>query len=89
MFQKLKEAYGDKMNIVNVPEMDGFAGGDNVATMTIDGADNVKTLKGSYVELARAFQVDRLGSVTSQKIAAVISGAIVQRPILAYMVKGI
>lgn len=89
VFQKLKEAYGDGINLVNVPEMDGFASGDNVAVLTIDAIDNIKTIKGSYVELARTFQVDRIGSVTSQKIASGISGCIVQRPLLTYMVKGI
>lgn len=86
---KLKEQYGDGINLVNVPELDGFASGDNCAWISIDGADNVETIKGSYVELARTFQIDRLGSVSSQKIASAISGGIVQRPMFAYMVKGI
>lgn len=89
VFQKLKEVYGDSINLVNVPEMDGFAGGDNIMTITIDADDNVKTIKASYVELARTYPVDRIGSLTSQKIAAAISGAVLQRPVMAIRVKGI
>lgn len=89
VYAKIKEQYGDKVKVVNIPELDGFASGDNCAFISIDGEDGVETLKGSYVELMRAFQIDRKGSYTSQKLASAISGGIIQRPLFTYMIKGI
>lgn len=86
---KLKENYGDKLKLFPIPQMNGYASGDNIMMMIIDATDNTQTAKGGFTELARAFQIDRKGSYTSQKIAFAISGCVVQRPTLVYTAKGI
>lgn len=62
---------------------------DNIMMILLDADDSIPTAKGSYMELARVYQIDKLGSATSQKIVSSISGNITQRPILVCRAKGI
>lgn len=94
--EKIKAAYGNKIEIVGVPEMNNYAGsttkkknGENMAIVSINAGDGVSTYKSSYIELARFFEINRMGSVMGQKIVSALSGCIVNRPVLVAKFKGL
>lgn len=87
---KLKEEFADTLKLFAIPQMDNYDNNiDNIMMLIIDADDDIPTAKGSYMELARAYQIDRLGSTISQKIVSSISGNITQRPILIGRARGI
>lgn len=77
---KLKETYGDKLEIVAVPQLNSADSSSDCfyALFDMEGADS--TLLNGYVEMARAYPLFTKDSVVSQKISAATAGCIVQYP---------
>ncbi len=85
---KLKEAYGNKLEIVAVPQFnDADSSSDVFYLVLIPG--NRETVLNSYVEMARAYPLFVKDSVTSQKISAATSGCVVQYPMFIVRYNGI
>lgn len=75
----LKETYGDKLEIVAIPEFDDADSSSDVFyLMYREGGFDVAI--NSYVEMARAYPLFVKDSVVSQKISAATSGCIIQYP---------
>lgn len=75
----LKETYGDKLEIVAIPEFDNADSSSDVFyLMYREGGFDVAI--NSYVEMARAYPLFVKDSVVSQKISAATSGCIIQYP---------
>ena len=85
---KLKEAFGDKLEIVSVPQFNAANSGDDVFYLSLK-SDEVETFLNSYVEMARAYPIFIKDSTTSQKISAATSGCITQLPAFVVRCTGI
>lgn len=86
--EKLKENFGDGIEIISVPQLASANSGANVFYLTIEG-DGTPTILNSYIEMARVYPVFIKDSVTSQKISAATSGCVVQLPSLVVRVTGV
>lgn len=77
---KLKETYGDKLEIVPVPQLNSADSSSDCFYLMFDmeGADS--TLLNGYVEMARAYPLFTKDSVVSQKLSGATAGCIVQYP---------
>lgn len=86
--KKIRENFGEGVEIISVPQMASANSGANVFYLTIE-ADGSSTLLNSYVEMARAFPIFQKDGVVSQKISAATSGCVAQYPILITRVTGV
>lgn len=84
----LKEMYGDKLEIVSVPQFDNAYSNSDVFYL-VYSEDDMPTILNSYVEMARAYPLTVQDSVISQKISAATSGCIVQYPMFIARFNGI
>lgn len=85
---KLKEAYGDKLEIVAVPQFNNADSSSDVFYLILIPG-NRETALNSYVEMARAYPIFVKDSVVSQKISAATSGCVVQYPMFIARYNGI
>lgn len=76
---KLKETFGDKLEIISVPQLNNADSNSDCFYLIFDGA-GAPTLLNSYVEMAKAYPIYQKDSVVSQKISGATSGCIVQYP---------
>ena len=76
----LRETYGDKLEIVAVPQFNMADSASDVFYVIFDMRDGAATILNSYIEMARAYPVFTKDSIVSQKISAATSGAVVQYP---------
>lgn len=76
----LKETYGDRMEIIAVPQFNNADSNSDVFYIIFDLGDRTPTLLNSYVEMAKAYPIFQKDSVVSQKLSAATSGCIVQYP---------
>lgn len=83
----LKEQYGDKIEIVPVPQFNNANSASDVFYLIYVG--EVPTILNSYVEMAKAYPIYQKDSVVSQKISAATSGCVVQYPMFIARVTGI
>lgn len=86
--KKIRENFGEGVEIISVPQMASANSGANVFYLTIE-ADGSSTLLNSYVEMARAYPIFQKDGVVSQKISAATSGCVAQYPILITRVTGV
>lgn len=86
--KKIKENFGDNIEIIVVPQLAGANSSANVFYLMIEG-DGVPTILNSYIEMARVYPIFIKDSVTSQKISAATSGCVVQLPSLVVRVTGV
>lgn len=86
--QKLKETYGEALEIVSVPQFNGADSSSDVFYLALIPA-SMDTVLNSYVEMARAYPIFQKDSVVSQKISGATSGAIVQYPMFIVRYNGI
>ncbi|MBR2771619.1 MAG: DUF2184 domain-containing protein [Bacteroidales bacterium] len=77
---KLKETYGDKVEIVAVPQLNSADSNSDCFYVIFDMEGEHSTLINSYIEMARAYPLFTKDSVVSQKISAATSGCVVQYP---------
>lgn len=75
----LKETYGDKLEIVSVPEFDNADSNSDVFYLMYR-ENGFEVAINSYVEMARAYPIFTKDSVVSQKISAATSGCVIQYP---------
>lgn len=75
----LKETYGDKLEIVAIPEFDDADSSSDVFYLMYRES-GFEVAINSYVEMARAYPLFVKDSTTSQKISGATSGCIVQYP---------
>ena len=75
----LKETYGDKLEIVSVPEFDDADSSSDVFYLMYREA-GFEVAINSYVEMARAYPLFVRDSEVSQKISGATSGCIIQYP---------
>lgn len=75
----LKETYGDRLEVVAVPQFNNADSASDVFYMVYKEG-GYETIINSYVEMARAYPLFVKDSVVSQKISAATSGCIVQYP---------
>ena len=80
--ETISKAYGGKVEIFGIPEMNGYDSGKDIAIIMIDYGDGVPTAKGSYIELARFFDIFQHGHSMDQVIVSALTGCIVNRPML-------
>ena len=85
---KLKEKYGDKLEIVSVPQFNSADSSSDVFYLVVRPAGK-DTILHSYVELARAYPVEVHSSEVYQKISGATSGCIVQYPVFVVRYNGI
>lgn len=76
----LKETYGDRMEIVAVPQFNNADSNSDVFYIIFDLGDRTPSILNSYVEMAKAYPIFQKDSVVSQKISGATSGCIVQYP---------
>lgn len=86
--KKIKENFGDAIDIITVPQLKDANSSANVFYLIIDG-DGVPTILNSYIEMARVYPIFVKDSVTSQKISAATSGCVVQLPALVVRYTGV
>lgn len=86
--RKLKETYGDMLEIIPVPQFNSADSDSDVFYLIYDDGSNA-TVLNSYVEMARAYPLFVQDSQVSQKISAATSGCIVQYPIFIVRYNGI
>lgn len=84
----LKETYGDKIEIVSVPQFHNADSNSDVMYV-IYREQGFETVINSYVEMARTYPVFTKDSTTSQKISAATSGCIVQYPLFIVRYNGL
>ena len=84
----LRETYGDRLEIVAVPQFNKANSSANVFYMIYEEA-GYETIINSYVEMARAYPLFVKDSVVSQKISAATSGCIVLYPMFVTRYTGI
>lgn len=84
----LKETYGDKLEIVGVPQFHNADSSSDVFYL-IYRENGYETILNSYVEMARAYPLFVKDSVVEQKISAATSGAIVQYPMFIVRYNGL
>ena len=84
----LQETYGDRLEIVSVPQFSNANSGADVFYLIYEEA-GYETIINSYVEMARAYPLFVKDSVVSQKISAATSGCIVQYPMFITRYSGI
>lgn len=76
----LKENYGDKLEIIAVPQFNNADSNSDVFYVEFDMEGSTPTLLNSYVEMAKAYPIFQKDSVVSQKLSGATSGCIVQYP---------
>lgn len=86
--KKIRENFGESVEIISVPQMASANSGANVFYLVIE-ADGNATILNSYVEMARAYPIFQKDSVVSQKISAATSGCVVQVPMMVTRVTGV
>ena len=86
--KKIRENFGDSVEIISVPQMASANSGANVFYLVIEAEGN-ETILNSYIEMARAYPIFQKDSVVSQKISAATSGCVVQMPMLITRVTGV
>lgn len=84
----LEETYGNRLEIVSVPQFDNADSDSNVFYM-IYKEDGYETIINSYVEMARVYPLFVKDSTVSQKISGATSGAVVQYPMFVVRYNGI
>lgn len=84
----LKETYGDKLEIVGVPQFTNADSSSDVFYL-IYRENGYETILNSYVEMARAYPLFVKDSVVEQKISAATSGAVVQYPMFVVRYNGL
>lgn len=84
----LKESYGDKIEIVSVPQFHNADSNSDVMYV-IYREQGYETVINSYVEMARTYPIFTKDSTTSQKISAATSGCIVQYPLFIVRYNGL
>ena len=84
----LQETYGDRLEIVSVPQFSNANSNADVFYLIYEEA-GYETIINSYVEMARAYPLFTKDSTVSQKISAATSGCIVQYPMFVVRYTGI
>lgn len=84
----LKETYGDKLEIISVPQFNGANSSSDVFYLIYREA-GYETFINSYVEMARAYPLFVKDSTVSQKISGATSGCILQYPMFVVRYTGI
>ena len=84
----LKETYGDKLEIVSVPQFNRANSSSDVFYLIYREA-GYETFINSYVEMARAYPLFIKDSTVSQKISGATSGCILQYPMFVARFTGI
>lgn len=84
----LKETYGDKLEIVGVPQFNLADSSSDVFYLVMQPRER-QTIINSYVEMARAYPLFIRSSEVSQKIASATSGCVVQYPIFVVRYNGV
>ena len=84
----LQATYGDRLEIVAVPQFSNANSGADVFYLIYEEA-GYETIINSYVEMARAYPLFVKDSVVSQKISAATSGCVVQYPMFVTRYSGI
>lgn len=84
----LQETYGDRLEIVSVPQFSNANSSADVFYLIYEEA-GYETIINSYVEMARAYPLFTKDSTVSQKISAATSGCIVQYPMFVVRYSGI
>lgn len=84
----LQETYGDRLEIVSVPQFSNANSSADVFYLIYEEA-GYETIINSYVEMARAYPLFTKDSTVSQKISAATSGCIVQYPMFVVRYTGI
>jgi hypothetical protein len=86
----LKEEYGDRLDIVSVPQFNSADSSSDVFYLIFTSNDvNNETILNSFVEQSRTYPIFVKDSEMSQKISAASSGCIVQYPIFITRWNGI
>ena len=86
-YKILKEQFGDKVDVVPVPQFNKANSSSDVFYLIYTG--EVPTILNSYVEMAKAYPIFQKDSVVSQKISAGTSGCVVQYPMFVARITGI
>lgn len=89
VLDKIREAFDGRVRIIGIPQMDGYADGDNMAMILVDYGDGTPTAYSSYIELARFFPITQVGHAMSQVIVSALTGCIVNRPMMVARFKGL
>lgn len=84
----LDEAYGDRLEIVSVPQFANADSNSDVFYLIYKESD-YETILNSYVEMARAYPLFTKDSTVSQKISAATSGCVVQYPMFIVRYNGL
>lgn len=84
----LEETYGDRLEVVSVPQFDNADSNSNVFYL-IYKEDGYETIINSYVEMARVYPLFVKDSTVSQKISGATSGAVVQYPMFVVRYNGL
>lgn len=84
----LQATYGDRLEIVAVPQFSNANSGADVFYLIYEEA-GYETIINSYVEMARAYPLFVKDSTVSQKISAATSGCVVQYPMFVTRYSGI
>lgn len=84
----LSESYGDKLEIVSVPQFTNADSSSDVFYLMYR-EDGYETLLNSYVEMARVYPLFVKDSIVSQKISAATSGCVVQYPMFIVRYNGL
>lgn len=84
----LKETYGDRLEIVAVPQFTNADSSSDVFYLIYE-EEGYETLLNSYVEMARVYPLFVKDSTVSQKISAATSGCVVQYPLFVVRYNGL
>lgn len=84
----LKETYGDRLEIVAVPQFTNADSSSDVFYLIYE-EEGYETLINSYVEMARVYPLFVKDSTVSQKISAATSGCVVQYPMFVVRYNGL
>lgn len=84
----LEETYGDRLEVVSVPQFDNADSSSNVFYL-IYKEEGYETILNSYVEMARVYPLFVKDSTVSQKISGATSGAVVQYPMFVVRYNGL
>ncbi|MCH5201907.1 MAG: DUF2184 domain-containing protein [Oscillospiraceae bacterium] len=84
----LKETYGDRLEVVSVPQFTNADSNSDVFYLIYEEA-GFETMLNSYVEMTRAYPIFVEDSTTRQKLSAATSGAIVAYPAFVVRYNGL
>lgn len=84
----LKETYGDRLEVVSVPQFSNADSNSDVFYLMYEEA-GFETMLNSYVEMTRAYPIFVEDSTTRQKLSAATSGAVVAYPAFVVRYNGI